>query len=144
MCRQQIKFLLTFKSFISVNLHSLKQRARAHRPALLSAFLIPLCVHQRLLGGSSTRLLSSSLWPQGHVHWCCEWGGFLPFACLFPQQHFNSACVASRAMNPSPVLFELLTNKWSISQGERERRERENITASDPAVCKCYTWNRWI
>lgn len=51
-----IKFILTFKSFVSVNLHSLKQRAWDHRPALHSAFQIPLCMQQRMLGGSS-RLL---------------------------------------------------------------------------------------
>lgn len=52
---------------------------------------------------------------------------FLPFACLFPQQHFCSACVASRAL--SSASFELLANKRSISQGEgergRERKKRE-------------------
>lgn len=89
--------------------------------------------------------LACSLWPQGHVHWRWEWGGFLTFAYLFPQQHFCSARVASRALNLSPAPFELLTNKQSISQGgkerEREKRERENITANDLAVYKCYTWN---
>ena len=47
--KKKEKIILTFKSFISVNLHSLKWRARDHRPALHSAFQIPQCMHQRTL-----------------------------------------------------------------------------------------------
>lgn len=131
-------YFVTFQSFVSVNLHSLKRRARDHSLALDSATQnSSVCTHKRTPGGSTRPAwsLARSPRPQGHVGWWEVLGSFflsfffLTFAYLFPPAAFFAllALPARLAMLLPLRLSSLQTNdRFQLVVSETERgRERE-------------------